>query len=39
MVGDRNLCQANMKIFTLQIDVMPWSPDDSAYNQLVSDKS
>ena len=39
MVGNRNLCQTNMKIYTLQIGVVPWSPDGSAYNQLVSDKS
>ena len=39
MVGDRNLRQANMKIFTSQIGVVPWSPDGRAYNQLVSDKS
>lgn len=36
MVGDGNQCQANMKIFILQIGVMPWLPDGSAYNHLVS---
>lgn len=39
MVGDRNLRQANVKIFTPQIGVVPWSPDGRAYDQLVSDKS